>query len=193
MAAKLSQGDALLVVDVQNDFCPGGALAIPEGDQVVPVLNRWIAAAKAVGLPIFASRDWHPTDHVSFQEQGGPWPPHCIQDTPGAAFHPELNLPELTPIISKGTHPNFDQYNAFDRTGLGDKLRDRGVQRVWTGGLAQDVCVRATVIAGQEEGFAMHLIAEATRPVEVNPGDGERALQEMAEAGAEVVHGEEPV
>lgn len=192
MAVELARGDALLIVDVQKDFCPGGALAVPEGDAVVPVLNRWTAAAEAAGVPVLASRDWHPPNHISFTERGGPWPPHCVQDTPGAAFHPDLALPELTPIISKGTHPNRDQYSAFDDTGLAERLRQEGVERVWTGGLAQDVCVRATVVDGQAAGFAMHLIADATRPVEAHGGNGEQALRDMAGAGAAIHHGEGP-
>jgi len=192
MTERLTQGDALLIVDVQNDFCPGGALEVPAGDQVVPVLNRWITAAREAGVPVFASRDWHPEGHISFAERGGPWPPHCIQNTQGAAFHPDLQLPEEATVISKGTDPERDQYSAFDQTGLGKLMRDEGVQRVWIGGLAQDVCVRASVIDGAEEGFEVHLIAPATRPVDVNPGDGERAIEAMEQAGAVVEEEAEP-
>jgi len=193
MTEPLAQGDALLLVDVQNDFCPGGALAVPEGERVVPVLNRWIEAARQLGVPVYASRDWHPAGHVSFAERGGPWPPHCIQNTPGAAFHPDLQLPEDATVISKGTDPERDQYSAFDDTGLAKLMRDEGVQRVWAGGLAQDVCVRASVIDGAEEGFEIHLIAPATRPVNVDPGDGERALADMRAAGAVIEEEAEPV
>ena len=186
MQQKLSQHDALLVVDVQNDFCPGGALAVPEGDQVVPVLNDWIRAARESGVPVVASRDWHPAGHCSFAEQGGPWPVHCVQDTEGAAFHPELELPDDALVISKGRSPERDNYSAFDDTGLADMLRERGVERVWVGGLAQDVCVRATVLDACDAGFETHLIADATRPVDVEPGDGERALEAMRAAGARI-------
>ncbi len=184
MATQLAPGDGLLIVDVQNDFCPGGALAVPEGDQIIPVLNEWIGVAEEVGVPIYASRDWHPSEHVSFQPQGGPWPPHCIQRTSGAAFHPSLELPERTVVISKGQYPHRDQYSAFDETGLGDRMRADGVRRLWVGGLAQDVCVRASVIDAAKEGFEVHLIIPATRAVNINPGDGDRALEEMQKAGA---------
>ncbi len=193
MPEPLVRGDALLLVDVQNDFCPGGALAVPEGDAVVPVLNRWIGAARDAGIPIYASRDWHPAGHVSFEERGGPWPPHCIQGTEGAAFHPDLTLPEAAEVISKGTDPDRDQYSAFDGTGLGERMRAEGITRVWVGGLAQDVCVRASVLDALAEGFDTHLIRAATRPVDVQPGDGDRALTEMREAGAIIVEEAEPV
>lgn len=180
----LQQGDALIVVDVQNDFCPGGALPIDNGDRVVPVLNAWMAAAEARGVPIFASRDWHPQDHVSFQARGGPWPPHCVQDTEGAAFHPDLQLPASTVKVTKGTRFDQDQNSAFEQTGLAQELLDRGVERLWVGGLAEDVCVRATVLDGRKAGFDVHLINDATRPVSDSGGAAARA--EMAAAGADL-------
>lgn len=192
MTERFEQGDALLIVDVQNDFCPGGALAVPEGDQVVPVLNQWSEAAQGAGIPVYASRDWHPENHISFRERGGPWPPHCIQNTQGAAFHPGLDLPVQATVISKGADPDRDQYSAFDDTGLGEQMRREGVHRVWVGGLAQDVCVRASVIDGAQEGFDIHLILPATRPVEVSPGDGEQALEDMRQAGASIERAPEP-
>ena len=192
MPERLIQGDALLIVDVQNDFCPGGALEVPEGDRVVPVLNQWIGAARDVGIPIYASRDWHPANHISFAQRGGPWPPHCIQNTQGAAFHPDLQLPEGAAIISKGTDPDRDQYSAFDDTGLVKQMRDDGVRRIWVGGLAQDVCVHASVLDGAKAGFDIHLVDPATRPVDVNPGDGERAIEEMRQAGAVIEEEAEP-
>lgn len=192
MPEAMGPGDGLLIVDVQNDFCPGGALAVADGDAVVPVLNRWIEAARKAEVPVYASRDWHPPNHISFTEQGGPWPPHCIQDTAGAAFHPDLRLPDDAVVISKGQDPERDQYSAFDDTGLGQRLRDDGVQRVWVGGLAQDVCVRATVMEGAREGFHVHLIRPATRPVEAQAGDGDRALEDMQDAGAIIETQAEP-
>ena len=189
MTLSMEPGDALLIVDVQNDFCPGGALAVPDGDAVVPVINRLIQSAQSAGRPVFASRDWHPANHISFQERGGPWPPHCIQETAGAAFHPDLALPEEAIIISKGTDPDRDQYSAFDGTDLAQRLTEAEIGRIFVGGLAQEVCVRASVLDGLTAGFEVHLVAAATRPVEVDPGYGEQALAEMREAGAVVEEG----
>ena len=179
---KLRSGDALLIVDVQNDFCPGGALSVPEGDKVVPVLNRWITEANAANVPVFASRDWHPQNHISFKERGGPWPPHCIQGTRGAAFHPDLRLPDSAQIISKADTPDKDSYSAFGDTDLALRLRSARVKRLWIGGLAQDYCVRATALDAIREGFDVHLIVDATRAVNVDP-DGKRALAEIQRAG----------
>jgi nicotinamidase/pyrazinamidase len=181
----LSPSDALLIVDVQRDFCPGGALAVPDGDAVVPVLNQWIDAAQDAGAAVFASRDWHPPNHVSFQGQGGPWPSHCVAETPGAAFHPELALPESTVVIDKGTDAEHEAYSAFEGTDLSAQLRAAGIERLWVGGLALDYCVRASVLdARRIAGLPVHLILSATRAVEVHPGDGSRALDDMRAAGA---------
>lgn len=177
----LEPSDALIIVDVQVDFCPQGALPIEHGDVVVPVLNRWLAAASEKGIPVYASRDWHPNAHVSFIDSGGTWPPHCLQDTPGAAFHPALRLPEDAVIVTKGVRPDRDQYSAFDGTDLAHHLRAHGVQRVWVGGLAQDVCVRATVLDARREGLDIIVIADATRPV--TRSGGEQAIDEMRRAG----------
>ncbi len=184
MSMRLNAQDALIIVDVQNDFCPGGLLAVPGGDEVVPVLNRWIERARQGSAMIVASRDWHPPHHVSFKERGGRWPEHCVQGSPGADFHPELKLPEDALIISKGTDLDKDNYSAFDGTGLSERLRQAGVRRLWVGGLAQDVCVRATVVDALAAGFDTHLIRNASRPVDLQPGAGERAVEEMLKAGA---------
>ncbi len=184
--------DAVVVVDVQNDFCPGGALPVARGDEVVPVLNRWIAAAERAGAKVVVSRDWHPPHHVSFLDQGGQWPPHCVQNSEGAQFHAGLEVPADAILVTKGDRMDRDQHSAFDRTGLGEELRRRGVKRLWIGGLAQDVCVRATVLDALEEGFDVHVIKDGTRPVDVQPGDGERALEEMREAGAVIENGGAP-
>ncbi len=183
---ELTAKDALIAVDVQNDFCPGGALAVADGDRVIPVLNDWLRRAAATDAVIVASRDWHPADHCSFSEQGGPWPLHCVRETEGAQFHPALALPQDTLVVNKGEAQERDNYSAFDGTGLAERLREQGVERIWVGGLAQDVCVKATVIDGCEAGFETHLIAAATRPVEVEPGDGERAIAAMRAAGARI-------
>ncbi len=178
----LRNGDALIVVDVQRDFCPGGALPIENGDRVVPVLNRWIEAAIHGGVPIYASRDWHPRRHLSFVEFGGQWPPHCLQDSDGARFHPDLVLPQSAVIVTKGVRFDRDQYSAFDETGLASELLSRGVTRVWVGGLAQDVCVRATVLDARREGFDTMVIADGILPV--TPAGGKKAAGEMQRAGA---------
>ncbi|MDE2990344.1 MAG: nicotinamidase [Chloroflexota bacterium] len=182
---ELRPTDALLIVDVQRDFCPGGALAVPDGDAVVPVLNQWIDAARDAGAAVFASRDWHPPDHVSFQEQGGPWPSHCVAETPGARFHPDLALPVSATIIDKGTDAGHEAYSAFEGTDLAAWLHAAGIERLWVGGLALDYCVRASVLdARRIAGLPVHLILSATRAVEVQPGDGSRALDDMRSAGA---------
>ena len=177
----LRRGDTLLLVDVQNDFCPGGALPVAEGDTVVPVLNRWLAAAVEVGVPVYASRDWHPPTHPSFAAEGGAWPPHCVADTEGAAFHPDLRLPAETIVVTKGTRFDKDQYSAFDDTGLAGELHKRAVHRVWIGGLALDVCVRATALDARAAGCKVHLIAAATRPV--TPEGGADTLKALRIAG----------
>ena len=181
MSSTLRQGDALILVDVQQDFCPGGALPIDGGDAVVPVLNTWIAAAVEQNVPVFASRDWHPIDHLSFTRSGGPWPVHCVQGTPGAAFHHRLDLPDDAVVVTKGDRPDRDQYSAFDGTRLEAGLRDGQVQRLFIGGLAQDVCVRATALDGVKLGFETHLIEAGTRPV--SSDQGWRSIAEMREAG----------
>lgn len=179
---ELGPDDALLVVDVQRDFCPGGALPVPEGDQVVDVLNAWIERAQRDGAAVVASRDWHPENHASFLQRGGPWPVHCVQDTAGAEFHPSLRLPDDTILVSKGQDPDRDAYSAFDGTGLAQALQARGIRRVFVGGLAEDVCVKATVIDALRGGFETHLLSAATRPVDRQ--SGVRALREMQEQHA---------
>lgn len=180
-------GDALLVVDVQRDFCPGGELAVPEGDAVVPVLNRWLQAAVRAGVPVFASRDWHPGDHCSFAAQGGPWPQHCVRETEGARYHPELALPRAATIIDKGTTRDRDAYSAFEGTGLRGRLRDVGVRRLLIGGLALDVCVHATVLAALDHGFAVRLLLSGTRALDA--ANARRRLEEMRTLGVEFIDG----
>jgi nicotinamidase/pyrazinamidase len=181
----LKEGDGLCIVDVQNDFCRGGALAIEDGDTVIPVLNRWIKGALEAGVPIYASRDWHPAKHVSFKDQGGPWPPHCIQDTEGAEFHPELDLPQWVVKITKGVRLDQDQNSVFDETGLSKQLERDGVKRLWIGGLALDVCVLASVLDALKAGFDVCLIRKGTRAV--TPEGGEDALEKMKAAGAKIM------
>jgi len=174
-------GDALIIVDVQKDFCPGGALPIEKGDKVVPVLNRWIGEAIKLSIPIYASRDWHPAGHNSFKESGGPWPPHCIQDSDGARFHPDLKLPDSVIKVTKGVRFDKDQNSVFDETGLAEELRRRDIKRLVVGGLAEDVCVLATVLDGREEGFDVIVISDAIQPV--TPDGGEKAREKMKGMG----------
>jgi nicotinamidase/pyrazinamidase len=183
--------DALIVVDVQNDFCPGGSLAVPQGDAVVPVMNRYMQQATESGMAVFASRDWHPRETRHFAEFGGPWPVHCVQNTPGAEFHPQLRLPPEARIVTTGTSAEDAGYSAFEGTlpdgaSFPDELRRLGVRRVHVGGLATDYCVRATVLDALTAGFETFLLQDASRPVDVSPGDGERAVDEMLAAGAQL-------
>jgi nicotinamidase/pyrazinamidase len=179
-------GDALVLVDVQNDFLPGGALAVAEGDRVVPPLNRCIALFTGRGLPVYATRDWHPPDHCSFAPQGGPWPPHCVAGCPGADFAPDLRLPPGLPIvlIGKGHDPAKDSYSGFEGTDLDRLMRAEGVERLFVGGLATDYCVLNTVLDGLRLGYQVVVPTDAIRAVDVHPGDGERAVAEMAGRGA---------
>jgi len=176
---------ALIVVDVQNDFCPGGALAVSHGDEVVAPLNSLIEEFLERGEPVFKSRDWHPEKTRHFAAYGGTWPVHCVQNTRGAEFHPELMDDIHIRVISKGLG-NEDCYSAFDGTDLALELRRLGVEEVWVGGLATDYCVKNTVLDALKEGFQVKALENAMRPVEVKPGDGERALEEMRAAGAEI-------
>jgi nicotinamidase/pyrazinamidase len=184
MDLNLRRTDALLIVDVQRDFLPGGRLAVPEGDAVVPVLNRYIAEAQRHHLPVFASRDWHPERHCSFKAQGGPWPPHCVAGTAGAQFADDLALPADTAVIDKATREEADAYSAFSGTSLGDQLRARGVKRLLVGGLATDYCVLNTVRDALREGFEVVVLDDAIRAVNVKPDDGMRAQREMESRGA---------
>jgi|SRR5215471_3004976 len=174
--------DALLIVDPQVDFCPGGALAVPGGDTIFPAVNR---ASLLLPLTI-ASRDWHPVDHVSYAAQGGPWPVHCQAETPGAEFHPALETGRIERVFSKGTDPAQEAYSAFDGTGLADWLRERRVRRLYVAGLATDYCVRASVLDALREGFDVVVLEDGIGAVDVQAGDGERALAEMRAAGAGV-------
>jgi nicotinamidase/pyrazinamidase len=180
-------GDALVVVDVQNDFLPGGNLAVAHGDTVVPALNRYLDVFHAHGLPIYATRDWHPPGHCSFQAQGGPWPPHCIADTPGAAFAEQLRLPPETVVISKAEEVDKDAYSGFEGTDLDARLKRAGARRLFIGGLATDVCVLNTVRDARKLGYDVFLLTDGARAVNVNPDDGRKAEEEMRRLGAEPI------
>ena len=183
--------DALIIVDVQNDFCPGGALAVTDGDQVVAVLNRLIAEFERSGLPVVATRDWHPQRTAHFNTHGGTWPPHCVQGTKGAEFHANLALGEGAVIISKGMAENADSYSGFDGVDacgvrLADLLRERAVERLVVGGLATDYCVKQTALDGLDRGFKVVVLEDAVRGVNVKTGDARQALDEMKHAGAAI-------
>jgi nicotinamidase/pyrazinamidase len=179
---------ALIVIDVQNDFCPGGALPVPDGDAVVPVLNRYIALFSRHGLPIHATRDWHPENTPHFEEYGGRWPPHCVQNTWGARYHPDLAIADSVSVLSKGMTVESEGYSGFeavdsDGRTLSDLLSARGVNTLVVGGLATDYCVRATVLDAQQQGYQTFLATDATRGIDALPGDVDRAIEQMHQAG----------
>lgn len=184
---QLQAGDVLLVTDIQNDFLPGGSLAVSGGDEVVPVLNRYIGAFQAQGLPVYATRDWHPLRHCSFHAQGGPWPVHCVAGTQGAAFAPALALPPGTPVISKATSRDREAYSSFQGTDLDSRLRAAGIRRLFIGGLTTDYCVLNTVRDARRLGYEVFVLADAIRAVDVRPGDGQRAEAEMTRLGAQFI------
>lgn len=186
MNRPVEREDALLVVDIQNDFCPGGALAVKEGDAIIPVVNRLVRLFLEREATVAYSRDWHPEDHSSFREEGGPWPPHCVAGTRGSAFHPSLHVPLYPLIISKGTG-NDEALSAFDGTNLHERLQQRGVTRLFVVGLATDYCVKATALDGLSLGYETIVLADATRPVDISPGDGEKALQNVTLRGGYIM------
>jgi nicotinamidase/pyrazinamidase len=178
-------GDVLLVTDIQNDFLPGGRLAVAGGDEVVPILNRYIDAFVARDLPVFATRDWHPPRHCSFHAQGGPWPEHCVAGTEGAEFAAPLKLPPGTTVISKAMHPDREAYSSFQGTNLDSRLRAAGIRRIFIGGLTTDYCVLNSVHDARRLGYEVFVLGDAVRAVDVQPGDGQRALDDMARLGAQ--------
>lgn len=176
----ITDTDVLIVVDVQNDFCPGGALAVPDGDAVVPVINQLMPRFNRV----IATQDFHPPGHSSFTDQGGPWPAHCVQGTTGAEFHHALDTDAIDEVVQKGTDLATDGYSGFAGTDLAERLRKAGASRVFITGLATDYCVRATAIEAVENGFDAVVLTDAIRAVDVRAGDGDRAVAEMQTAGA---------
>ena len=189
-----SSGRALIVVDVQNDFCPGGSLPVPAGDEVVPVINRLVRSFEREGAPVFASRDWHPARTKHFKDFGGAWPPHCIKGSKGAKFHPKLSLPKGTIIISKGMNPEKDSYSAFQGESKNGKdllslLKKDNIKEVWVCGLATDYCVKSTALDARKYGYDVALFLDGARSVDINPGDCERAVLEMLSKGVRIVIG----
>jgi nicotinamidase/pyrazinamidase len=182
----LSEGmaEALVIVDFQNDFTPGGALGVPEGDRIAERVNQ-LADDDRFDL-VVATRDWHPADHGSFTERGGIWPGHCVQGTPGAELYPGLDQSHVDMVVDKGQDPGTEGYSAFDATKLEDLLRERGIDRITVVGLATDYCVKNTVLDARRLGIGVDVDASAIRAVDVEPGDGERAIDEMRAAGARV-------
>ena len=184
MDLHLETGDALVIVDVQNDFLHGGSLAVPGGDEIVPVINQYIALFEEKGLPVFATRDWHPKNHISFKEQGGIWPPHCVEGTKGSLFPPNLRLPDAALVISKAETEDQDAYSGFEGTDLNERLRSARVSRLLVAGLATDYCVLNTVKDALNNGFGVLLLLDAVRAVNVKPEDGQKAIEEMIRLGA---------
>lgn len=185
----MKTASALLIIDVQNDFCPGGSLPVREGDRVVPVFNRYIELFREWKLPVFASRDWHPAITSHFRDFGGIWPAHCVQGSEGARFHRDLALPEETIVISKGLDPNRDDYSAFQaatESGMTfpAQLEAMAINKLYVGGLATDYCVKESVLDGVRHGLEMILLEDAVRGVDLNPGDSAKAIEEMVRAGA---------
>jgi nicotinamidase/pyrazinamidase len=187
----MERDSGLLIVDVQNDFCPGGTLGVPDGDLVVEPLNRAAERFREAGLPVLASRDWHPAVTRHFRKYGGAWPPHCVQGTPGADFHPGLRLPAGTMVISKGTDPDLDSYSAFEGVleegaTLASRLATLGVRHIYIGGLATDYCVRASALDAVRAGLRVTVLTDAVAGVDLKPGDSALALEEMVRAGVQL-------
>jgi len=189
---ELRRGDAVLLVDPQNDFCPGGSLPVPEGHLVMPVLNEWAAAAERAGIPIFVSRDWHPPRTTHFKDFGGVWPAHCIAGTPGAEFHAELRVPKSAVIVSKGMGEDEDAYSAFHARDEGETLlvallRQCNVEHLYVMGLATDYCVKASALGGLEHGLRVTIVLAGMRAVNLEPQHGDEALEAMRSAGAATI------
>jgi len=182
---KLTSSDALLIADIQKDFMPGGALPVEGGDEIIPVLNAYIKRFENAKANVFASRDWHPLNHISFKTQGGPWPSHCVQETDGAKFSPDLKLPMGVVVISKATNPEHESYSVFDGTSFAHELRISEVKRLFVTGLATDYCVVNTVLDARKLGYETVVLMDATLGINVEPGDVDRAFAAMLKAGAE--------
>jgi nicotinamidase/pyrazinamidase len=182
---NITNSDALLITDMQKDFLLGGMLPVEGGDEIIPVLNGYIRRFEDANAHLFASRDWHPPNHISFKSQGGPWPPHCIQDTEGAKFSSTLKLPSRIVVISKATNPEHESYSVFDGTSFAHELKMCETKRLFIGGLATDYCVVNTVLDALKLGYETVVLADATLGINVEPGDVDRAFETMIKAGAQ--------
>ena len=180
----ITERDALIVVDMQNDFITG-TLAVKDAEKIIPVINRYVSLFEEAQRPIFFTRDWHPQNHISFKENGGVWPTHCVQKTEGASFHPELKMPkDNLLIISKGTSPDFDAYSGFQGTMLDALLKERGIKRIFVCGIATDYCVFHTALGGIHLGYQVFVLTDAVKGVDLNLGDSQKALQKLYQMGA---------
>ncbi|MEK6584323.1 MAG: isochorismatase family protein [Nitrospirota bacterium] len=187
----ITNNSAIIAVDIQNDFCPGGALPVPDGDAVVYSMNLYITKFSKMGLPVYFTRDWHPQNHISFKTNGGIWPEHCIQETYGAELHKKLLIPSRAVIISKGISPDNEGYSGFQGTDLDKRLKAKNIRQLFIGGLATDYCVRSTVLDALHAGFDVVFLSDASKGVDVNTGDSEQAIDEMLREGAvKVVYGD---
>jgi len=188
---EMTARDALIVVDVQKDFCPGGALGVPGGDEVVPVINR----LQELFTTVIFSRDWHPPGHVSFSDKpkfvDGSWPKHCLAGSDGAAFHPQLQVPLHATVLSKATKKDREAYNVFEAGDLAQTLRNQQIERLFVAGLATNYCVKETVLAGLKEGFRVVVVSDASRGLDIPKGAVKKALQEMSKAGVLIVESKE--
>jgi len=182
--AQPDSKSALHVTDIQNDFCPGGALGVPGADAIIPIVNDYIRFFHRQGFPVIASRDWHPPNHCSFKEQSGIWPVHCVQGSWGGQFHPKLVLAPGAIIISKATDPKREAYSAFEGTPLDERLRDLGTETLFVIGVATDYCVRNTVLDACKLGYRVVVLEDAIRGIDATPGDCERAMHDMCAVGA---------
>ncbi|OGW43274.1 MAG: nicotinamidase [Nitrospirae bacterium RBG_16_43_11] len=187
----ITNNSAIIAVDIQNDFCPGGALPVPDGDAVVYSMNLYITKFSKMGLPVYFTRDWHPQNHISFKTNGGIWPEHCVQETYGAELHKKLLIPSRAVIISKGISPDNDGYSGFEETDLDKRLKAKNIRQLFIGGLATDYCVKSTVLDALHAGFDVVFLSDASKGVDVNTGDSEQAIDEMLREGAvKVVYGD---
>jgi nicotinamidase/pyrazinamidase len=182
---EVAKSDALLITDIQNDFLPDGALPVSGGDEIIPILNVYARRFEEAEASVFASKDWHPPNHVSFKQQGGPWPPHCVQDSKGAKFSPLLKLPEGAVVVFKATDPMRESYSVFDGTTFATELKERGIKRLFVGGLATDYCVLNTTLDARKLGYEIVILMDAIRGIDVEPGDVDQAIEKMLKAGAQ--------